>query len=67
MLVYKAHGVPLVIATDDAGVWRSTMSNEYRMFCDRYKPTYAELKTLVYNSIRFSFLSNSDTQEQLKN
>jgi adenosine deaminase/adenosine deaminase CECR1 len=66
MLVYKAHGVPLVIATDDAGVSRSTLSNEYLMFSDRYKPSYAELKTLVYNSIRFSFLSESEKQEQLE-
>ncbi len=66
MLVYKAHGIPLVIATDDAGVSRSTLSNEYLMFCDRYKPNYAELKTLVYNSIRFSFLSNNEKREQLQ-
>ncbi|CAF3000964.1 unnamed protein product [Rotaria sp. Silwood2] len=65
MLVYKAHGVPLIIATDDAGVSRSTLSNEYLMFSDRYKPSYAELKELVYNSIRFAFLSDSEKQQQL--
>ncbi|CAF1276902.1 unnamed protein product [Adineta steineri] len=66
MLVYKAHGIPLVIATDDAGVSRSTMTNEYLMFCDRYKPSYAELKTLVYDSIKFSFLTENDKKEQLE-
>ncbi|CAF0990851.1 unnamed protein product [Adineta steineri] len=66
MLVYKAHGVPLVIATDDAGVSRSTLTNEYLMFCDRYRPSYAELKTLVYNSIHYSFLGSNDKQQQLK-
>ena len=62
MRVYKVHGVPLVIATDDAGVSRSTLSNEYLLYSDRYKPTYAELKALVYNSIRFSFLTESEKQ-----
>lgn len=66
MLLYKAHGVPLVIATDDAGVSRSSMSHEYLMFTDRYKPSYEELKTLVYNSIRFSFLSDSEKQKELQ-
>ncbi|UJR11814.1 hypothetical protein I4U23_015994 [Adineta vaga] len=66
MLVYKAHDIPLVIATDDAGVSRSTMTNEYLIFCDRYKPNYKELKTLVYNSIKFSFLNNNDKEEQMK-
>jgi adenosine deaminase len=65
MRVYKMHGVSLVIATDDAGVSRSTLSNEYLMYSDRYKPTYAELKALVYNSIRFSFLTDSEKQQQI--
>lgn len=66
LLVYKAHGVPLIIATDDAGVSRSTMSNEYLMFSDRYKPNYQELKSLAYNSIRHSFLSQKDKDEQIQ-
>ncbi|CAF0778744.1 unnamed protein product [Adineta ricciae] len=65
MLVYKAHQVPLVIATDDPGVSRSSMTNEYLLFCDRYKPSYAELKTFVYDSIRYSFLNDRDKERQL--
>lgn len=65
MRVYKMHGVPIVIATDDAGVSRSTLSNEYLMYSDRYKPTYGELKALVYNSIRFSFLTDTEKQQQV--
>lgn len=65
LLVYRAFNVPLIIATDDAGVSRSTLSNEYLMFSDRYKPSYTEVKTLVYNSIRYSFLNDSDKQTHL--
>ncbi|CAF3125971.1 unnamed protein product [Rotaria socialis] len=67
MLVYKAHGVPLVIATDDAAVSRSTLSNEYLIFSDRYRPSYLEIKALVYNSIHFAFLNESEKQKQLDN
>jgi len=65
MLVYKAFDIPIVIATDDAGVSRSTLSNEYLMYSDRYKPNYTEVKTLIYNSIHFSFLDNKKKQEEL--
>lgn len=65
LLVYKTFNVPLVIATDDAGVSRSTLSNEYLMFSDCYKPSYTEVKTLVYNSIHYSFLNDTDKQKHL--
>ena len=65
LLVYNAHGVPLVIATDDSAISRSTLGNEYVMYCDRYRPTYSQLKALVYRSITFSFLSDGDKQTQL--
>jgi len=64
LLVYNAHNVPVVIATDDAGVSRSTLSNEYVMYCDRYRPTYTQLKASVYRSITYSFLSDADKQIQ---
>jgi len=66
LLTYKSHGVPFVIATDDAGVSRSTLSNEYLLYASRYKPSYAELKATVYNSLRYSFLDAADKQRQLK-
>lgn len=65
LLVYKAHGVPFVISTDDAGVSRSSMSNEYLLYTSRYKPSYAELKNTVYNSLRYSFLADDDKRRAL--
>ncbi|GAB3252637.1 hypothetical protein [Chitinimonas naiadis] len=64
--LYLQQGVPVVISTDDAGVARSTISNEYLMFASRYKPSYPVLKQVVYNSIRLSFLSAADKAAQLK-
>jgi adenosine deaminase len=56
----RRYGVPYVISTDDAGVTRHNLSNEYVLFASRYKPSYAEMKKASYNSIRYSFLSDAD-------
>ncbi|QYF94338.1 adenosine deaminase [Massilia sp. PAMC28688] len=54
--LYRKYGVPYVISTDDAGVTRHTLAHEYVLFASRYKPSYAEMKKVSYNSIRYSFL-----------
>jgi adenosine deaminase/adenosine deaminase CECR1 len=56
----RHYGVPYVISTDDAGVTRHNLANEYVLFASRYKPSYAEMKRASYNSIRYSFLSAAD-------
>jgi adenosine deaminase/adenosine deaminase CECR1 len=58
--LYRKYGVPYVISTDDAGVTRHNLANEYVLFASRYKPGYAELKKASYNSIRYSFLDAAD-------
>ncbi|MGX4641646.1 adenosine deaminase [Massilia sp. SYSU DXS3249] len=54
--LYRKYGVPYVISTDDAGVTRHTLSQEYVSFASRYKPDYAEMKKTSYNSVRYAFL-----------
>ncbi|NNG25357.1 adenosine deaminase [Telluria aromaticivorans] len=60
--LYRKYGVPYVISTDDAGVTRHTLSNEYVLFASRYKPGYAEMKKASYNSIRYAFLPVAEKQ-----
>jgi adenosine deaminase/adenosine deaminase CECR1 len=64
--LYRKYGVPFVISTDDAGVSRNNLSGEYVLYASRYKPDYAEVKKLSYDSIRFSFLSDADKQRLIK-
>jgi len=65
--LYASHTVPFVISTDDAGVSRNNLTGEYLLYVSRYKPTYDELKHIVYNSITYSFLSEQEKrQEHLK-
>ena len=61
--LYKRFDVPLVISTDDAGVNRSSLTEQYVLLASRYKNiTYADIKTFVYNSITYSFLSDAKKQ-----
>lgn len=59
-LIYSAYGVPMVISTDDSGVSRNNLTNEYVLLSSRYKPGYRLIKEYVYNSLKYSFLSNAD-------
>ena len=60
--LYRQYGVPYVISTDDAGVTRHTLAQEYMLFASHYKPGYAEIKKASYDSLRYSFLAEADKQ-----
>ena len=63
--IYASYGVPMVIATDDSGVSRNNLSNEYMLLSSRYKPDYSLVKEYVYNSINYSFLSPEDKKKHI--
>jgi adenosine deaminase len=64
--LYRQYGVPYVISTDDAGVTRHTLAQEYMLFASRYKPGYAEIKKASYNSVRYAFLADADKKRLAK-
>ena len=64
--LYRRYGVPFVLSTDDAGVTRHSLSNEYVLFATRYKTDYAEIKKLSYDSIRYAFLADADRKRLIK-
>jgi len=59
-LIYSAYDVPIDICTDDSGVSRNNLSSEYVLLATRYKPSYKTVKKYVYNSIKYSFLPESE-------
>ena len=59
-LIYSAYDVPMVICTDDSGVSRNNLSREFVLLDTRYKPSYETIKKYIYNTIRYSFLSEGD-------
>ncbi len=56
---YLAYGVPVVLATDDEGVSRSTLTFEFRRAVQDQGLDYPTLKRMVRNSIAFSFAEDS--------
>jgi adenosine deaminase/adenosine deaminase CECR1 len=53
---YLKAGVPVSLASDDEGVARIDLSNEYLRAARDYGLTYPDLKRLARNSLEFSFL-----------
>ncbi|MBP4143002.1 adenosine deaminase [Flavobacterium sp. P4023] len=65
--LYKEFGVPIVISTDDAGILRTNMTEQYVLLAKRYKDvSYADIKQFVYNSITYSFIKEEKVKKELK-
>jgi len=56
---YIEYGVPTALATDDEGVSRSNMTNEYVRAVDDQGLTYGQLKKMARASLEYSFASGS--------
>lgn len=53
--VYRKYGVPVALSTDDEGVSRSQLTQEFERAVLTYHLTYSDLKEMVRNSIEYSF------------
>jgi len=62
---YWAAGVPLALATDDEGVSRSTMTDQYQQAVELFGLGYPELKQLARQSLEYAFLPGASLWEQL--
>ena len=58
--LYLRHGVPVILSSDDPDVSRNDLASQYTLLGSSYDISYAEIKTLVANSIRYSFLPEAD-------
>lgn len=64
--LYHEFGVPIVISTDDAGVLRTNMTEQFVLLAKRYKSfSYADIKQFVYNSISYSFIKDPGLKKQM--
>jgi adenosine deaminase len=57
--IYRKYGVPVVLVTDDEGINRSHLTQEYQRAVLTYGLTYADLKQMVRNTLEYSFLSGA--------
>ncbi len=58
--IYKDSGVPMVISTDDPGILRTSITEEYALAAYRYALKYEDIKNIARNSIKYSFLNEDD-------
>ncbi|CAH1661605.1 adenosine deaminase family protein [Chelatococcus asaccharovorans] len=63
--LYLAAGVPVVLATDDAGVSRIDLGNEYYRAARDHGLGYRRLKAIARNAIVHSFLMADEKQREL--
>ncbi len=64
--LYKEFGVPITISTDDAGILRTNMTEQYVLLAKRYKNiSYTAIKQFVYNSINYSFIQDIAVKNKL--
>jgi adenosine deaminase len=67
IMLYKQFNVPIVICTDDAGVLRSNLTEQFVLLASRYKDiSYTEIKAFVYNSIDYSFIKEAALREKIR-
>jgi adenosine deaminase len=63
---YLKAGVPIIICTDDEGVSRSDLTNEYMRGVLEHDLSYAELKQISRNGLEYSFLDSATKAKLLK-
>lgn len=62
---YRAAGVPVVLSTDNAGVERIDLTNEYFRAARDYQLDYSALKGLAHASLVYSFLDGAEKKAEL--
>ena len=60
--MYLKYGVPVALATDDEGVSRGNMTQEYQRAAETYHLSYIDLKRFARNSLAYSFLPGESLQ-----
>jgi hypothetical protein len=64
---YIEAGVPVCIASDDPAILRSDLTHQYEMLVEYYPEiSYPQLKKIVTNSVRYSFLNLKDRTAELQ-
>jgi adenosine deaminase len=64
--VYLGHHVPVVIATDDPGVERTDLSEQYAQLALQHPElSYEQIRDIDLNSIRYSFLPGPEKARML--
>lgn len=67
ILLFHKHQVPIVLSTDDAGILRTTLSQQFVLAALRYPELkYSDFRQIAINSIEYSFLPMPKKLEIMK-
>lgn len=66
LAAYRKYGVPVALATDDEGVSRIDMTNEYLRAAQTYGLSYRDVKEMARESLEHSFLPGADLWSSVK-
>lgn len=66
IMLYHNAGVPIIISTDDPGILRTSLTEQYTLAVLRYGFSYEEIKSFVLNSITYAFLADDDKTKLIK-
>ena len=55
LMTFLQKGIPVAISTDDAGILRTNMSQEFLKAARDYTLSYAQIKQMVFDSLGYSF------------
>ena len=61
---FHKNGIPIIISTDDPGILRTSLTEQFTLAVLRYGFSYEEIKQFVYNSIKYSFLPERKTSAE---
>jgi len=64
--VYRNAGIPITLSTDDEGVSRIDLSHEYVRAVQEFDLSYADLKELSYNGLKYAFLPDNEKAAMIK-
>jgi len=64
--LYAENKVPIVISTDDPGVLRTNLTEQFVLLAMRYRQLrYADIRQFVLNSIEYSFIRDARLKEKI--
>jgi len=61
--LYHKHGIPVVLCTDDKGVFSCTLSGEYSIAAESFGWTKEEMYDLSFNALEHAFMVEKEKEE----
>lgn len=61
--LYHKAGVPVMLCTDDPGILRTSLTEQYALAALRYGFSYREMRQFAFNAINYSFLTATERED----